>query len=73
MIQYEITVEGHLHQNRLKDFEGLSALPLADGKTVLTGILPDQAALFSILNRIRDMNLQLVSVTQQPHTREDSK
>ena len=73
MIQYEITVEGHLQKNRLKDFEGFSALSLADGKAVLTGTLPDQAALFSILNRIRDMNLQLVSVTQQPNKMEDSK
>jgi hypothetical protein len=59
MIYYEITVEGHLTFNRLKDFEGLTATPLPDGKTKLAGNLPDQAALFSILNRIRDMNLPL--------------
>ena len=72
MIAYEITVEGHLHKNRLKDFEGLSALSLPDGKTRLSGALPDQAALFSVLNRIRDMNLQLISVRQQPNNMEES-
>lgn len=72
MIQYEITVEGHLHKNRLKDFEGFSVTALPDGKTILTGTLPDQAALFSILNRIRDMNLPLVCVRQQNNSMEES-
>lgn len=72
MIEYEITVEGHLHKNRLRDFEGFTALSLPDGKTKLTGFLPDQAALFSVLNRIRDMNLQLVSVRQQTNKMEES-
>ncbi len=70
MICYEITVEGHLTVNRLKDFEGLSAAPLPDGKTKLCGYLPDQAALFSILNRIRDMNLPLISVQKLSTTKE---
>ncbi len=72
MIAYEITVEGHLHKNRLEDFEGLSALSLPDGKTRLLGALPDQTALFSVLNRIRDMNLQLASVQQQTTNMEES-
>ncbi len=73
MIHYEITVEGHLNPNRLKDFEGFTATLLADGKTRLTGCLPDQAALFSILNRIRDMNLPLISVQKQLEPKEASR
>jgi hypothetical protein len=72
MIHYEITIEGHLTINRLKDFEGLTAAPLPDGKTKLSGKLPDQAALFSILNRIRDMNLPLVSVQRCQDSKEAS-
>jgi hypothetical protein len=72
MIQYEITVEGHLTLNRLRDFEGFTATPLPDGKTKLSGNLPDQAALFSILNRIRDLNLPLVSVQKLSQTKEAS-
>ncbi len=70
MNYYEISVEGHLTSNRLKDFEGLHATPLPDGKTKLSGNLPDQAALFSILNRIRDMNLPLISVQKFSTTKE---
>ena len=69
---YEITVEGHLTPNRLKDFEGMTATPLPDGKTKLCGNLPDQAALFSMLNRIRDMNLPLVSVQKRSETKEET-
>ena len=72
MIHYEITVEGHLAPNRLKDFEGLHATLLPDGKTKLTGDLPDQSALYAVLNRIRDMNLPLISVQKHPATKEAS-
>jgi len=70
MNYYEISVEGHLTSNRLKNFEGLHATLLPDGKTKLAGDLPDQAALFSILNRIRDMNLPLISVQKFSETKE---
>ena len=73
MIHYEITVEGHLNLNRLKDFQGLNATHLPDGKTLLCGYLPDQAALFSILNRIRDMNLPLISVQRHLESKEASQ
>ena len=33
-----------------------------DGTTTLSGVLPDQTALHSVLARIRDMNLKLLSV-----------
>jgi hypothetical protein len=35
-----------------------------DGTTTLCGPLPDQIVLHSVLDRIRDMNLQLISVNQ---------
>ena len=46
-------------------FEGLAVTNL-DGEAVLEGGLPDQAALHSVLARIRDLNLKLISV--QLHT-----
>jgi hypothetical protein len=61
---YEIIVDSHLDDKRLRDFDGMDFQYLKDGKTMLTGSLPDQAALFSVISKIRDMNLTLVSLTK---------
>ena len=61
---YEIRIKGHLHKRRTALLEGLTATCEPDGTTLLCGSLPDQTALHSILLRIRDMNLKLISVRQ---------
>jgi hypothetical protein len=62
-VSYEIRVVGHLH-DRLKEwFGGMNLRCNEDGTTTLFGALPDQNALHSILLKIRDMNLTLISVT----------
>jgi chorismate synthase len=61
---YEIRIQGHLHKRREGLFEGLSVTRCDDGSTVLMGPLPDQTALHSILLRIRNMNLKLISINQ---------
>lgn len=71
MIRYEIIVEGRLMSNRLKDFEGLCACELPEGMTALRGQLADQAALYAVLNRIRDMNLPLWQVRRYPEKKEE--
>jgi hypothetical protein len=43
-------------------FNGLQITHEEDGTTTLYGPLLDQAALHSILRKIRDLNLQLISV-----------
>ncbi len=63
---FEISVSGILDQswsNWLGDIQIISQL-LEDGSTVtiLTGHATDQAALFGILDRIRDLNLALIYV-----------
>ena len=70
MIYYEIIVEGHLMSSRLKDFEGLCASRLPEGRTALRGQLADQAALYAVLNRIRDMNLPLWQVRRYAEKKE---
>ena len=45
-------------------FDGLQITHREDGTTTLCGPIPDQAALHSILRKIRDLNLQLISVEQ---------
>jgi hypothetical protein len=35
------------------------------GETVLTGVVADQAALYGIISRLRDLGLQLTSVSSK--------
>jgi len=67
----EIKIKGRLEKRWREWFEGLTFTHENDGSTTLSGPLPDQAALHSILLKIRDMNLTLISVTQIESSPED--
>ena len=70
---YEIRIKGHLDEKWAEWFYDLALTHESDGTTTLCGPLPDQTALHSVLDRIRDMNLPLVSVTQiQPDSDDGS-
>ena len=58
---YVIRVKEHLSAHWAKWFEGLSIEHTATGETILSGSIPDQAALHGFLARIRDLNLTLIS------------
>ena len=64
---YEIQVAGRIAAERADWFDGMAltvqATPDGVTITILSGTLPDQAALFGVLNRIRDLGLKLISVT----------
>jgi hypothetical protein len=59
---YQICIKGHLDERKARWFEGLNITPLPDGKTMISGAIPDQAALHGLLNRIRDLGMELISV-----------
>lgn len=61
-IRYEIRVRGHLLPEWTAVFEGIEITCQPDGDTSLTGFLPDQAALYGLLLRLRDLGLTLISV-----------
>lgn len=59
---YEIRVEGHLSDQWVTWFEGMTLTHEDNGHTVLTGSVVDQAALHGLLRRVRDLGIPLVSV-----------
>lgn len=64
--RYEIRLAGHLDAHWAAWFDGMTVSREADGTTVISGQVPDQAALHGLLQRVRDLGLPLVSVTRSP-------
>ena len=66
VVHYEITVEGCLDQAHWpRWFGGLTVTPKEDGTTVLLGPVTDQAALYGLLGKARDLGLTLISVQRR--------
>ena len=63
-LSYEIKVKGELDPVWMEWFEGLTLTHDGEGNTVLIGPIIDQTALHSILLKIRDLNLKLISVNE---------
>jgi hypothetical protein len=61
---YEIRVQGHLDQQWSAWFEGLTITYDADDNTVLRGPLVDEAALYGVLIKMRDLAVPLLSVSR---------
>lgn len=59
--QYRIKLQERLDAYWSDGFEGM-AMSFDGRGTILTGRVPDQAALHGLLIRIRDLNLNLLSV-----------
>ena len=62
--QYQIQIKGHLPESWSDWFDNHSLTHRPDGVTVITGTFADQAALFGLLWRIRDLGLPLLSVQE---------
>jgi hypothetical protein len=61
---YEIRIKGHLADRRADQFRGLTIILEEDGATLLSGPVADQAALFGLLRKVRDLGMPLLSVTR---------
>ncbi|MCO6450769.1 MAG: hypothetical protein J5I90_08270 [Caldilineales bacterium] len=60
---YQIRLKGHLDERWTDWFDGLTITQEANGDTLLTGPVIDQAALHGLLRKVRDLGLPLQSVT----------
>lgn len=63
---FQIRIRGHLDDTWMDLFESLTLSNLDDGDSLLSGTLPDQAALQGVLNRISRLGLTLISVNTVP-------
>jgi hypothetical protein len=61
---YEIRLKGHLDARWAGQFEHMSFTHASDGTTILAGPVVDQAALYGLLRKVRDLGLPLIAVNQ---------
>jgi hypothetical protein len=61
-VVYQIRLKGHLGQQWRDWFGGLSISLEDNGDTLLTGPVVDQAALYGLLRKVRDLGMPLLAV-----------
>ncbi|MCP4417573.1 MAG: hypothetical protein GY805_13195 [Chloroflexi bacterium] len=59
---YEIRVWGRLDKDWVEWFNDMTLTHTSEGQTILTGPAIDQAALYGLLIKMRDLGLSLISV-----------
>ena len=59
---YEVRIKGHLDDRWADWFGGLTITLDENGDTLLAGPVVDQAALFGLLRKVRDLGMPLISV-----------
>ena len=60
---YEIRIQGHLASRWSAWFDGMEITAADDGSTLIRGQVADQAALHGLIQKVRDLCLPLLSVT----------
>ena len=63
-MHYRLRVHGQLASHWTAWFDGLTVTAHADGSTTLQGPVVDQAALYGLISRVRDLGLTLLEVRQ---------
>ena len=69
---YEIRLKGHLADRWTAWFDGLTITLEERGETLLTGPVIDQAALYGLLRKVRDLGMPLLSINCIKPGRQDS-
>ena len=65
--RYEIVVRGRLSRRYEYAFDGVTLVP-DHGRTTLYAELADQSQLYGLLNRLRDLGIELMSVNPAGET-----
>lgn len=64
MWKVEIRIQECIDEHWSEWFEGFEITHTTDGETVLIGSVPDQAALYGMIAKLRDLGLPLQSVNR---------
>ena len=62
---YQIRIGQHLDPECSAWLSGLAITNLESGEAILTGLLADQAALYGVLQWLRDMNIPLIDIRRE--------
>lgn len=57
----QIQFQNHMDNCWHNWFDGLQIENMSNGEVRVSGQLPDQAAVFGLLNKVRDLNLKVIS------------
>ena len=60
---YQLRVKGQLGKQWGAWFGGMTVTPTANGETLITGLIADQAALHGLLRKVRDLGLTLLALS----------
>jgi hypothetical protein len=61
---YAIHISEQIPEQWSAWFEGLTITYLEDNGAILSGPVADQSALHGLINKVRDLNLSLISINQ---------
>ena len=62
MSHVEIRVEGHLDHQWADWLAGFTIIHIEGDQTILTGSATDQAALYGLIAKLRDLGVKLISI-----------
>ena len=61
MLTVEVRIEGHLDPQWAEWLGGFTLTHTAQGETILTGTVKDQAALYGLIAKLRDLGVRLIA------------
>ena len=62
MQRVEIRVKEHLDKNWAEWLDEFTITHIEPDETILTGSVPDKAALYGLITRLRDLGVELIAV-----------